>query len=77
MLSVLGRMANSQICSQSWPVGKKMDQGRRGKTAEVGITFFQKGIATLLSFLGHVKQGGGITRQFLNPGQAVGIGIEG
>jgi hypothetical protein len=52
----------------SWPAGK---------LAEVRQAFFQKRVPALLAFRRHVEKRRGVAGQFLNTGQAIGIGIEG
>src|ERR671912_1876584 len=54
----------------------RMRLGALGELGEVGPPLLPEGVAALLGLLGHVVEEGGVPGELLDPGQAVGVGVE-
>ena len=58
-------------------IGGSAPSGIPGEAAEIGRTFLKEGVTSLLSFLAHVEEAGGVARQFHQPRLAVFVSIHG
>ena len=65
-------------CEAPFPGDRRVrPSGIPGEAAEIGRTFLKEGVTSLLSFLAHVEEAGGVARQFHQPRLAVFVSIHG